>query len=62
MVEYSVLFAMKVSAKNKSDLDRKAENIALDLSKHLKKPVYPHSYGEIVKKDHVERPEAKLIW
>ena len=62
MTEYSVLFAMKVSAKNKSDLDRKAENIALDLSKQLKKPVYHHSYGEIIKKDYVERPEAKLIW
>lgn len=51
MVEYSVLFAVKMTAKNKKDLERKAELVANDLSKHLKKIVFPHSFGEIVKKD-----------
>ena len=60
MTEYSVLFVTKISAKSKSDLDRKAESTAEAISKCLKKAVYPHSYGEIVKKDKVERPEAKL--
>jgi hypothetical protein len=60
MTEYSVLFATKISAKSKSDLERKAEKVGLELSKCLKKGVYPHSYGEIVKKDRIERPEEKL--
>lgn len=61
MVEYSVLFAVKMSAKNVKDLERKAEVLGEDLSKHLKKTVLPHSYGELVKKDVVEnRPEEKL--
>ena len=60
MTEYSVLFVTTISAKSKSDLERKAENTAEAMSKTLKKSVYPHSYGEIVKKDQVERPEAKL--
>ena len=62
MVEYSVLFAVKITAKNVKDLERKAEGVGEDLSKHLKKLVLPYSYGEIVKKDKVEapRPEEKL--
>lgn len=60
MVEYSILFAMKMTAKNPSDLARKAENVAEDLSKHLMKRVIPYSYGEIKKKDTIERPEEKL--
>lgn len=62
MVEYSVLFAVKMTAKNPKDLERKAEKVGEDLSKHLRKIVLPYSYGEIVKKDTVEapRPEEKL--
>lgn len=60
MTEYSVLFAMKLSAKNVKDLERKAEKTAEDLSKHLKKTVLPHSYGEIKHTTTVERPEEKL--
>lgn len=61
MTEYSVLFAMKLSAKNVKDLERKSETVAENISKHLKKKVYPHSYGELVKKDIVEdRVEEKL--
>ena len=61
MTEYSVLFATKISAKSKADLERKAEKTSEQMSKCLKKLVIAHSYGEIVKKDHVERPEAKLV-
>lgn len=60
MTEYSVLFATKLSAKSKKDLERKAEKTAEAMSKCLKKSVFPYSYGEIVKKDRVERPEEKL--
>ena len=51
MVEYSVLFEMKMSAKNVKDLERKAEKVGEDLSKHLRKRVNPYQYGELVKKD-----------
>ena len=51
MTEYSVLFAMKLSAKSVDDLQRKAEATAEDMSKHLKKPVYAYRYGELVKQD-----------
>lgn len=59
MTEYSVLFATKISAKNKADLERKSEQVGLQLSKCLKKSVFPHSYGEIEKRDSI-RPEEKL--
>ena len=51
MTEYSVLFVTKINAKSKSDMERKAETTAEQLSKCLKKSVYPHSYGIIEKKD-----------
>ena len=54
MTEYVVLFATKVSAKSKSDLERKAETIGETLSKSLRKKVYPHSYGVLEKKDVVQ--------
>ena len=47
MTEYSVLFVTKISAKSKSDLDRKAEQTAETISKTLKKKVYPYGYAEI---------------
>lgn len=61
MVEYSVLFAVKMSAKNVKDLERKVVPVEEKLSKCLKKPVVAYQYGELVKKDTVEsRPEEKL--
>ena len=54
MTEYGVLFLTKISAKSKSDLDRKAESVAEAMSKCLKKSVYAHSYGIIEKKDIVQ--------
>lgn len=61
MVEYSVLFAVKMSAKNVKDLERKVEPVEEQLSKCLKKRVYAYQYGELVKKDTVEeRVEEKL--
>lgn len=61
MVEYSVLFAVKMTAKNPKDLERKAEKVEEQLSKCLKKRVWAYQYGELVKKDVVEdRPEEKL--
>lgn len=61
MVEYSVLFAVKMSAKNVKDLERKVVPVEEKLSKCLKKQVVAYQYGELVKKDTVEsRPEEKL--
>ena len=61
MVEYSVLFAVKMSAKNVKDLERKVVPVEEKLSKCLKKSVVAYQYGELVKKDTVEsRPEEKL--
>ncbi|MBQ2654062.1 MAG: hypothetical protein IJF83_10940 [Methanobrevibacter sp.] len=54
MTEYSVLFVTKISAKSKSDLDRKAESTAEAMSKCLKKKVYPYGYGLIEKKDQIQ--------
>lgn len=51
MTEYSVLFAIKMSAKSVKDLERKAEKLGEDLSLHLHKTVLPYQYGELVKKD-----------
>lgn len=59
MTEYSVLFVTKISAKSKKDLERKAEDVGLKLSKCLKKAVFPHSYGEIVKQDTLKIGEDK---
>ena len=54
MVEYSVLFAVKMSAKNVKDLERKVEPVEEKLSKCLKKRVWAYQYGELVKKDVVQ--------
>ena len=54
MTEYVVLFATKVSAKSKSDMERKAVAIEEKLSKCLKKKVYAHSYGIVEKKDEIQ--------
>lgn len=54
MTEYSVLFVTKISAKSKSDLDRKAEQTAEAMSKALRKKVYAHGYGKIEKKDAIQ--------
>ena len=54
MTEYSVLFVTKISAKSKSDLERKADSTAEAMSKCLKKSVYPHSFGVIKKEDKVQ--------
>ena len=54
MVEYSVLFAVKMSAKNVKDLERKVEPVEEKLSKCLKKRVWAYQYGELVKKDQVQ--------
>ena len=54
MTEYSVLFVMKLSAKNVKDLERKAEASAEAMSKCLRKPVYAWQYGEIEKQDSVQ--------
>ena len=59
MVEYNVLFAVKMNAKNKEELYVLAENTGEKLSKCLKKTVAPYSYAELVKKD-VPRKEVKL--
>lgn len=50
MTQYMVFFMTKVTAKSDKDLERKAETIAEDLSKHLKKKVWCHGYGEITNK------------
>lgn len=54
MVEYSVLFAVKMSAKNVKDLERKVVPVEEKLSKCLRKPVVAYQYGELVKKDQVQ--------
>lgn len=54
MVEYIVLFAVKLSAKNEKYLERKSEKTGEQLSKCLHKSVVPYHYGEIVKKDTIK--------
>ena len=54
MTEYNVLFVTKISAKSKSDMEKKAEVVGETMSKCLKKKVYPHSYGVIEKKDEIQ--------
>lgn len=51
MTQYMVFFMTKVTAKSDKDLERRAETIAEDLSKHLKKKVWCHGYGEITNKE-----------
>lgn len=55
MTEYSVLFVTKISAKNKKDLERKAEKHEEILTKALRKPVHAYGYGEIEKKDRIKQ-------
>lgn len=50
MAQYMVFYMTKVTAKSDKDLERRAETIAEDLSKHLKKRVWCHGYGEITNK------------
>lgn len=47
MVEYSVLFATKISAKSKADMEWKAEQTAEAMSKCLRKTVLAHSYAKV---------------
>lgn len=54
MVDYSVLFAVKLSAKNVKQLEKKAERTGEKLSKCINKPVLPYQYGELVKKDQLQ--------
>lgn len=54
LTEYSVLFAVKLSAKSVNQLELKAEQVGEQLSKCLRKPVYPYQYGELVKKDELQ--------
>ena len=54
MTEYSVLFVTKISAKSKSDLERKSEKVGEQLSKCLKKSVFPYGYGVIEKRDSIQ--------
>lgn len=54
MGEYSVLFAVKMSAKNVKDLERKVEPVEEKLSRCLGKPVLAYQYGELVKKDKLQ--------
>lgn len=51
MTEYMVFYMLKLSAKSSKDLERKAERVEADLSKHLKKKVWCHGYGEITNKE-----------
>ena len=55
MVEYSVLFATKISAKSKSDMERKAEATAEAMSRCLRKTVLAQEYAEIEKVDRIKQ-------
>lgn len=54
MTEYSVLFVTKITAKNKNDLERKAEIHAEAMSKSLRKTVTAWRYGVIGKQDNIQ--------
>ena len=54
MTDYSVLFAVKLSAKNVKQLEKKAEKTAEKLSKCINKSVFPYQYGVIEKKDQLQ--------
>ena len=60
MSEYLVMFYMKLSAKSKKDLERKAESVGEVLSKAVRKSVYPHGYVELEKSD-VPSIQEKLM-
>lgn len=51
MTQYMVFYMTKLSAKSDKDLERKAEKLEETLSKHLKKKVWCHGYGEITNKE-----------
>lgn len=51
MTNYMVFYMVKLSAKSSKDLERKAEALEEDLSKHLRKKVWCHGYGEITNKE-----------
>lgn len=55
MTDYSVLFAVKMSAKNVKQLEKKAEKLGKKLSEYAHKPILPYQYGELVKKDEVQK-------
>lgn len=57
MTEYFVTFYTKLSAKSEKDLKRKAEDVAEQMSKSLKKKVNAHGYLEVEKTD---RPKVTL--
>lgn len=61
MTEYSVLFVTKISAKSKSDLERKAEKTAEIMTKTLRKTVHPHSYGIIEKKETITQTTLEAL-
>ena len=54
MTDYSVLFVTKITAKSKSDMERKAEKTAEAMSKCLRKRVEAYGYGEVEKKDKLQ--------
>lgn len=54
MTEYSVLFAVKMSAKNVKQLQKKAEKTSEKLSKCLHKNVVAYQYAELAKKDVIQ--------
>lgn len=54
MTEYSVLFAVKFTAKNVKQLEKKAERTGEKLSQCINKTVLPLSYGVIEKKDQLQ--------
>ena len=51
MTEYFVTFYTKLSAKSEADLRRKAEKVAEQMSKCIKKKVNEHGYLEVEKTD-----------
>lgn len=54
MTEYSVLFAVKMTAKNVKDLERKVEPVEEKLSRCIGKRVFAYQYGVIEKKDNIQ--------
>lgn len=51
MTQYMVFYMTKITTKSDKDLERKAEALEANLSKHLKKKVWCHGYGEIKNKE-----------
>lgn len=54
MTEYSVLFAVKMTAKNVIDLERKVEPVEEKLSRCIGKRVFAYQYRIIEKKDNIQ--------